>query len=640
MPSEPLPISTIGDPLPYADGAEAELLELIRAVEDRQSGSDELASAVRDWPTAYHLAPERAVLLAPVSIGPDDRVLDVGAGSGVNTRICADRGAAVTAVEGSAARAELIAHRCAGLEDVQILCGPLEALGDDRRGAYDVVLLVGVLEYAGTGHGGGEGPAALLNRAVDALAPGGVVVLAIENRLGLKYLLGFPEDHLGLPWVGWEGYRAGEPTTWSRRELAQMLADAGLAAQKWLYPFPDYKLPTAVLAEEMYEQPDGIDMVDQIVGHPTSSEYDHPVLVVDDRAAHRALLAGGLGPDVANSFLVVAGRDHEAVAERVDRQALAWRVALDRRRRWRQQAVVVNSDRGLTMRRRLLAEHRAGDFDGWLGQAEVAEEGYFAGRNLEQCLLDCARDGDSDGIADLLRSWRAALAVQETSIDSVAAPHPYLPADAARVLPPEWLDAGPDNFVVTADGLKFVDREWLAAGGVDARLAVVRGLWKTVSAMLSARCHLPWPVTWSNDRLVAHLGGLIGEDIDDELLRQWRQAEDDLVRRVYRQPEVRLAELHDAGSRSRIDLLASPLAPYRRMEHLVHRQQELIAQLTEQHEMAASLEEAQARLARTEAQMAELRAEVAEAQARLARVAWRERAHNKIAGLMRGFRPR
>ena len=279
-------------------------------------------------------------------------------------------------------------------------------------------------------------------------------------------------------------------------------------------------------------------------------------------------------------------------------------------------------------------------FEEWLGQAEVAEEDYFAGRSLEQCLLDSAREGNTDEIAKLLGAWRAALAAHETPIDSVAAPHPYLPADAKMALPPDWLDAGPDNFVVTADGLKFVDREWLAAGGVDVRLAVVRGLWKTVSAMLSARCHLPWPVTWSNDRLVAHLGTLIGEDIDDELMRQWRQAEDELVRRVYRQPAVRLAELHDAGSRSRMDSLASPMAPYRRMEHLVHRQQELIAQLTEQHEMAASLEQAQARFAHAEAQLVELQAEVAEVRARLARVAWRERIHNKIATLMRGFRNR
>ena len=660
MNSEPLPVVAIGDPLPYADGAEAELLDLFRTVEDRRVGSDELAAGVRDWPTAYHLAPERAVLLAPLAIGPHDRVLDVGAGSGVNTRICADRGAAVTAVEGSAARAELIAHRCAGLERVEVLCGPLDGLGDDRRGAYDVALVVGVLEYAGTGRGGGGGANALLGQVVDALAPGGVVVLAIENRLGLKYLLGYPEDHLGLPWVGWEGYQDGDPTTWSRRRLAQMLDEAGLPAQKWLYPFPDYKLPSAMLAERLYDRGDAADMVDQVVGHPVSGEYARSVLVADDRAAHRTMVEAGLGPEVANSFLVVAGRDPDALAGRVDEQVLAWRVAPDRRRRWTQEAVFTGSgaygDEGLVVRRRLLATDRDSGHEAWLGQVEVAEEPYHPGRNLEQCLLDAAREGSTGEVAELLGAWRAALAARETPVDSVPDPHPYLPADTACILPPVWLDAGPDNFVVAPDGLKFVDREWVAAGGVDVRLAVVRGLWKTVSAMLSARCHLPWPVTWSNDRLVAHLGGLIGEDIDSDILERWRWAEADLIARVYRQPAARLAELNAAGQRSRMDQLLSPLAPYRRMEHEAGRLRALVAELSDPHEVAAAYEQIRADLARIEAAFAHadlkrshaqsevarieeerinLQAELDEARARLARVAWRERTHNAIARLGR-----
>ena len=632
---EPRPIIAIGEPLPYEDGAEAELLELFRTVENRRVGSDELAAAVHDWPTAYHLSPERAVLLTPLAVGSGDRVLDIGAGSGVNTRICADRGAVVTAVEASAARASLIAHRCAGLDGVEVLCGPLDALGDERRGVYDVALVVGVLEYAGTSQGGGGGPEGLLNQVVNALAPGGVMVLAIENRLGLKYLLGFPEDHLGLPWVGWEGYRSGEPTTWSRRELAQMIAEAGLVAQKWLYPFPDYKLPSAVLSEELYQQPDAVDLVDQIVGHPTSREYAQPVLVADDRAAHRTMVAAGLGPDVANSFLVVAARSTEALAGRIDENGMAWRVAPDRRRRWAQETTFLRSGMGLTVRRRLLAEDKASDFEDWLGQVEVAQEPYVAGRNLEQCLLESAREGDINKIAELLCSWREALAAHEVSLDAVAEPHPYLPADAVRTLPPEWLDAGPDNFVVTAKGLAFVDREWQAAGGVDVRLAVVRGLWKTVSAMLSARCHLPWPATWSNDRLVVHLGWLIGENIDSGLLERWREAEADLIARVYRQPTVRLAELHDAGSRPRMDLLISPLAPYRHLQDFARRQQELMEGLAGRHEAVAHLDETKLRLIHAEAALVQTRTELAEARVRLARVAWRERIHSKITSLIR-----
>ncbi len=647
--SQPRPITVIGESLPYEDGAEAELLDILRAAEDRRVGSDELASAVRDWPTAYHLSPERAMLLAPVAIEQGDRVLDVGAGSGVNTRICADRGATVTAVEGSSARAELISHRCAGLEGVEVLCGPLEGLGEDRRGTYDVALVVGALEYAGTGLGGGQGAAALLSSVMDALVPNGLLVLAIENRLGLKYLLGYPEDHLGLPWVGWEGYREGEPTTWSRKELGRMLSDRGLTSQVWLYPFPDYKLPTAVLAERIYGRADAADLVDQIVGFPTSDAYQHPVLVADDRAAHRTMIEAELGPDVANSFLVLAGRTPEALEGRVDGQALAWRSAPDRRRRWTQRAVVVESAAprgqgggGMAIRRSLAADDRDGDFERWLGQVEVAEDCYHQGRNLEQCLLESIRAGRMDEVAKCLRDWRSAIAAQETPVTEVPNPHPYLPEDTLRVLPPDWLDVAPDNFVVAPHGLVLVDREWMAAGGVDVRLAVVRGLWKTVSAMLRAHCHIPVPVTWSNDRLVCHLGGMIGENIDSELLQRWRHAEAQLISRVYRQPAVRLAELYDAGGRSRMERLLSPLAPYRRMEEEVHRLRDLVAEHSDAQEAAAAFQEYEGHLARLRAELAQIeeervrtQAELAEVRARLARVAWRERVHNTVAKAVR-----
>ena len=95
-----------------------------------------------------------------------------------------------------------------------------------------------------------------------------------------------------------------------------------------------------------------------------------------------------------------------------------------------------------------------------------------------------------------------------------------------------------------------------------------------------------------------------------------------------------------------MDLLSSPVAPYRRMEHLVHRQQELIAELVGPHELAGvnelaeDLEATRVRLAQAASDLAHSQAELAQTRARLARVAWRERIHNKIARLARSIRRR
>lgn len=52
------------------------------------------------------------------------------------------------------------------------------------------------------------------------LAPGGRIVIAIENKYGLKYFAGCKEDHLGTYFSGIENYEAGGGVrTFSRKGL-------------------------------------------------------------------------------------------------------------------------------------------------------------------------------------------------------------------------------------------------------------------------------------------------------------------------------------------------------------------------------------------------------------------------------------
>ena len=58
------------------------------------------------------------------------------------------------------------------------------------------------------------------------LKPGGKILIAIENRLGLKYFAGRREDHVGREFVGIEGYPGIDfVETFSKLELEQMLQE-------------------------------------------------------------------------------------------------------------------------------------------------------------------------------------------------------------------------------------------------------------------------------------------------------------------------------------------------------------------------------------------------------------------------------
>lgn len=110
--------------------------------------------------------------------------------------------------------------------------------------------MVGVLEYAAIFTSSSTAHADLLKKATALLKSDGVLLLAIENRFGLRYWLGCSEDHIGKPFVGIQGYQQPNTAkTFSKEELNRMLQEQGLTS-RFYYTLPDYKFPTAIFTDE------------------------------------------------------------------------------------------------------------------------------------------------------------------------------------------------------------------------------------------------------------------------------------------------------------------------------------------------------------------------------------------------------
>jgi len=571
-------VRLIGGEVDYADGSEDPVLEILEEADDRSTASDELARHIRDWPTRYHLARQRANLLRPLNLGPGTRVLDVGAGTGALTRHVAETGAGVVALEGTLPRARAAAARCDGLANVEVVCGPVDAF-DDPAG-FDVVLCVGVLEYAGE---------ALLQKLRTLTRPDGVVVVAIENQLGLKYLLGYGEDHLGEPWAGVEGYRgppsaqaaggSGGPRTWSRRRLGGLLAQAGFPAQRWLFPFPDYKLPSVVVDESAYAEVDAPDFVDQIVRWPCSPLASDPSRVCDDRFAHRVFLEAGLGPEVANSFLVVAGHDAGAIDRRVDPEVAAWFFGGDRLRMWLgSKTFPARAEESLipgapwTVTSAALAPGDRLLQRGWLSQHRESRQPRVLGRTVEQDALDALDQGPA-AVAEVVQAWRNQLRALETAVDGDPADrpppgHPFAGPSTRRLLPDDHLDVDLGNFVAGT----YVDREWRADGGVDADLVCLRALWSFAFAVVARGVRHPWPLSITVDELAQTLARMCGTAASDEAVERWRHAESVLQAKVrgLEAEEVR-KELERVGAVSQVSPGSSRYLPFTSLRHTLAR---------------------------------------------------------------------
>lgn len=573
----------------YRDGSEARVLEVLRAASDRSSGSDELAAAVTDWPTRYHLSRLRSNLVRPLRLGPGPRILEVGAGTGAITRYLGETGAEVVALEGSLERARAASVRCSDLDNVEVVCGPLQELEDPD--GFDLVCVVGVLEYAGSGVGGDDTHQAFLNRAASLIRDDGALVLAIENQIGVKYLLGYHEDHLGLPWVGLEGYGRGVGVrTFTRPALRAMLAAAGLADLRWYFPFPDYKLPTVVLSEQLYQLPQSPDLVDQLVRRPAGDSADR-ALLVDDRRAHRILVEAGIGPEVANSFLVLASPAGAELSFAPDPEILAWRLGDDRRDAWRRQLELARDQDGLRIRSSGHPGHRHDRAADWLIHDPVKDEPYRIGPTMEQMAIEACARSDQDALKDALCSWRWYLDQHAVPRVDRVVEHPFLGPDDDPHFPPEFVDVALSNFVLDDEGLHFIDREWQAPAGVAAHLVMVRALWLLAAHVIRSATHHPWSDHITVDQLAARLGELCEVDAGPRLLERVRLAEVELLHLVTgRDPAAIATDLEWMAGRSLLNSEVAGTLPFTRLEGRIDDLQTKLADLTARHQelMSAS----------------------------------------------------
>jgi hypothetical protein len=327
---------TSAPPAGYLDGIEQQLLDALRGTRDRSVGSPELAQLVRDWPTLYHLTPYRSTIFDCLGFAraAQASVLELGAGCGAITRWLGEHFGTVHAIEGSLERAAVAQARVDDLDNVTLFSANYSHL--DEREAYDVATLIGVLEYGHLYHPSTSEPRAAaldnLRIAHRALRQDGLLVIAIENRLGLKYFSGAREDHSGRRYESIHGYpQTDHGVAFSARVLEAMVREAGFDAVEVLVPFPDYKLATTIVDPAAG---DALHLHNWLQGTAPDRGGERRTPAFSETLATRELAAAGLLKDLANSFLVLAYRgDRGATQARlgVERGWAARHYALDRR---------------------------------------------------------------------------------------------------------------------------------------------------------------------------------------------------------------------------------------------------------------------------------------------------------------------
>lgn len=463
----------------YSDGDEVENLiaEIIRKAGDLSVLSGELASHCKDWPTLYHLSRKRGNLLRPFENQLEGkRVLEIGAGCGAITRYLGEIGAEVVALEGSLRRASIAASRCRELDNVTIVAEAFHHFKPLRE--FDVVTCIGVLEYARKFFPsiGADPVNAMLDAIKGFLKPGGQLILAIENQLGLKYFAGFPEDHIGKPMFGIEGhYSEDSVVTFGRRDLGTRVGKAGLTIQQWWYPFPDYKLPSLMLSEAGALPQDDVDLTSVVrsacIGDP---QYPQSISFNQERA-WRPIAHNGLLGEMANSFVLLASDVHFSQQQNLP---LAVHYATDRRPEFAKKVVFKRSEDGIVTTHQIALYPSAMPSTDSVIKQQLVDQPYVKGELWQDRLVQIMTSpGWTAGqIQEWTKAWFDAFCVVAGVRD--------FENIADKEIPGKYLDAIPRNMFIDENGTPiFIDQEWLFSKDLSVGYISFRALLTSFSSI-------------------------------------------------------------------------------------------------------------------------------------------------------------
>ena len=512
-----------GKAIEYSDGqdVEARIEAIICNASDRSVSSTELVRQITDWPSLYHLGKLRHCLLRPLNIKPGDRVLEIGCGCGALTRYLGEIGADTIALEGSPGRARIAAARCSDLPNVKVYVDNLLDL--DIPGAFDWVLMVGVLEYAPVYAGSEEPVDEYLLCASKYLTPNGKLVIAIENKLGLKYWNGCCEDHLGKRYVGVEGlYRPGEPVTFGRRELVELLNKFGFGDRRFYYPYPDYKLPSVILTESGLTCRD-FDVADLLARAHARDYSDLQYRNFDDALVLDQLAKNGLLAELSNSFLVVAGHGPAVSGEE---QTLASAYSADRIPEFATVTTLRRTDRDIRVSKEPMfpALQRVRTFASGLTLTNIlGETPYIYGRQLLWPILRARAESRSrpSPVAELFRPWfEYLMGFASLAEGANGAERGNRLADLRVEF--KFFDCTPFNVIQNDGSLYLIDREWTADRSAALGWVVTRGVLWSLAAGVPAADRLQ-PLAQVVEELCASVGLLV----TTEEIQQWMQEEAD-----------------------------------------------------------------------------------------------------------------
>lgn len=459
-----------------------------------ESGYDCLRGEENSWEVLCHLSHLRGNLTGWLPVGESDTVLEFGADTGQLTGGYLGKAGRVICMEESISRCRILAMRYQEAENLEVYGGDLWENLREAGLLYDWILAPGVLAEARRYFAGKDPEAEAVRRLLKYLKPEGHLVLAADNRFGLKYWAGAPDPHTGRYFDS----LCGNGVSFSRRELEQIFRESGCKNAVFYYPYPERYFPAAVYSDEWLP---GAGELNQNLRNFEGER----LLLFDEEKVYDRLIAEGRYPEFANAYLCVIGPETE---ERI----IYSKFSNDRAERFMLRTDIVKKAEGYEVRKVPLtkaAEKHVKDMKYWeeildrsckknhisanrcelRGSTACFE--FLKGRTLEAELDELRSRKDYGGLLSRLLWFRELLTgtlkpeakpfkMTETFLGMFGCPAFEKAYEGADINNLDWIFG---NLMETEEGIRIIDYEWT----FQVQVPMEYLLWRALSLYLHSR---------------------------------------------------------------------------------------------------------------------------------------------------------
>ena len=225
-------------------------------------------------------------------------LLEIGAGCGQLTNLFCEKLDKVVSVENDNSLYKILSKRCSG-DNLTILKNDFSDIKTDEK--FDYIVLCDIFEYAKEFYRGSNPYVDYLSYLKTFLKDDGIILLAISNRLGLKYFAGFKEEHTGKYFMGIDDFpNVDYVQTFSKTELEDIIKYSGFTNYKFFYPYPDHRFPEVINTDEF---------VNEIPYSRLPVYYDRRARFFRENKTNQTLSHDKISQYFSNSFLVEIRND-------------------------------------------------------------------------------------------------------------------------------------------------------------------------------------------------------------------------------------------------------------------------------------------------------------------------------------------